>query len=350
MNSFSFRKISAALCAILGSTLLIVVTWLSLLTIRQASAASNSRVLDYLYSISCTKTVSGQHNREPNSDPARWTNWIYSVTGKYPGLWGGDFLYLTDDIQHRGTMIGEAKNQWNNGALVTLMWHVCPPTVSEPCNWADITSTLSSTQWDELVTDGTPLNTKWKERIDSIVPYLDDLKTNGVEVLWRPLHEMNDNWCWWCGRPGPEGSLKLYQITYNYMEITKGLTNLIWVWNVKDVTTLTTTLEYYPGDSYVDVVSLDPWVNGFTTENYSATLAIANGKLIAIGESAVLPPPPVLAAQPCWAWILGWAELVSQSNTVPLIREVYHDPRVVNRECVFKCSVRLPVILRVATN
>jgi mannan endo-1,4-beta-mannosidase len=352
MSSLSFRKISAVLCAVLCAMLLIVIM-LNSLTTQSARAATNCKVLNYLYCISGRKTIAGQHNREPNSDPVSWTNWIYSVTGKYPGLWGGDFLYSEDDIQNRPTMITEAKNQWKNGALVTLMWHVCPPTIQEPCDWAGgITSTLSITEWNDLVTEGTELNNRWKARIDTIVPYLQDLRDNGVEVLWRPLHEMNDSWCWWCGRPGSSGSQKLYQITYDYMMTdTKGLTNLIWVWNIKDVTTtLSTTLEYYPGDSYVDVVSLDPWINGFTMENYSMTLAIANGKPIAIGETAALPSPSVLAAQPHWTWFLGWGELVRASNTITEIRAVYNDPRVVNRGCIFKCCVWLPIILRTVAN
>jgi mannan endo-1,4-beta-mannosidase len=105
-------------------------------------------------------------------------------------------------------------------------------------------------------------------------------------------------------------------------------------------------LAYYPGDSYVDVVSLDPWINGFTMENYSATLSIANGKPIAIGECGELPSPSVLAAQPCWAWFLGWAELVKESNSEDEIRAVYNDPRVVNRGCIMKCCIWLPVILK----
>lgn len=325
-----------------------------------ARAATNSTVLNYLYSISGTKTIAGQHNREPNSNPVSWTNWIYSVTGKYPGMYGADFLYLQDDINNRWTMITETKNQWNNGAFVTLMWHVCPPTIQEPCDWeGGIMSDLSDAQWDELVTDGTPLNNQWKTRIDTIVPYLEDLKNNGVEVLWRPLHEMNDEsekypgdphtgWCWWCGRSEPNGSRKLYQITHDYMVYTKGLTNLIWVWNVKDITPTTTILtatlvysSYYPGDEYVDVVSLDPWNHGFTTENYSATLIIAKDKPIAIGETGKLPLPSVLAAQPCWTWFLGWAELVKASNTITEIRAVYNDPRVVKLYRVW-----LPLIIR----
>ena len=48
MSSLSFRKISAALSAILGGALLIVMALLSLLTMQPAHAATNSQVLDYL--------------------------------------------------------------------------------------------------------------------------------------------------------------------------------------------------------------------------------------------------------------------------------------------------------------
>ena len=180
------------------------------------------------------------------------------------------------------------------------------------------------------MTDRTPLNTKWKEHIDVIVPYLRYLQCNGVEVLWRPLHEMNDDWCWWCGKQRPESSRKLYQITYEYMTYEKGLTNLIWVWNVKDVE-LDKIGDFYPGENYVDVVSLDPWVNGFTTENYRAMLNIAKDKPIAIAETAKLPTCIELAEQPRWTYFVSWAELVRASNTITEIIEIYNCPRVVNR-------------------
>jgi mannan endo-1,4-beta-mannosidase len=357
---FSVHRLFHVGLSILIATLLLSLTLSadrsSTETETPARGATNSEVLNYLNSISGTKTVSGQHNREPNSNPVSWTNWIYSVTGKYPKLWGADFLYLEDDINNRSTMITEAKNQWNSGALVTLMWHVCPPNITQTfCDWdSGIKSDLTDDQWTELVTYSTTtttLNHKWRDRIDEIVPYLQYLKDNGVEVLWRPLHEMNDDWCWWCGRPGPTGSLKLYQNTHDYMVYTKGLTNLIWVWNVKDVTPTTTILSatsvytsYYPRDEdvdYVDVVSMDPLNYGFTADNYSATLIIAKDKPIAIGECGELPSPTVLAAQPRWTWFLGWAELVKASNTITEIRAVYNDPRVVKL-----CRVWLPLIIK----
>jgi mannan endo-1,4-beta-mannosidase len=89
--------------------------------------STGSTPLDFLRGISGSQTVAGQHNREPNSEPALWTNWIYDTTGKFPGLWSGDFLYEQDDIDSRGTMIDEAKSQWEQGALINLMYHAAPP-------------------------------------------------------------------------------------------------------------------------------------------------------------------------------------------------------------------------------
>jgi len=79
-------------------------------------------ILEYLNSISGTNTISGQHNREPNSDPSKWSRVVEDITGLNAGLWGGDFLFLPDDVQNRQTMIDEAIRQWNAGSFVALTW------------------------------------------------------------------------------------------------------------------------------------------------------------------------------------------------------------------------------------
>ena len=53
--------------------------------------STGGKVLNFLRSISGSRTVAGQHNREPNSAPAMWTNKIQATTGRFPGLWSGDF-------------------------------------------------------------------------------------------------------------------------------------------------------------------------------------------------------------------------------------------------------------------
>jgi mannan endo-1,4-beta-mannosidase len=151
------------------------------------------------------------------------------------------------------------------------------------------------------------LNNAWKARLDEIVPYLQQLEDAGIPVLWRFLHEMNDGWSWWGGRSGAAGSARLYQISHDYLKNSKGLSNLIWVWNLKDLDAAGMS-SYYPGTSYADVVSLDAWNANFPATSYYTTLSgIAGSKPMAL------------------------AEVLTTSNSNAAIQALYFDARVLNR-------------------
>ncbi len=287
------------------------------------------QTLDYLYSISGEKTLAGQHNREPNARPAMWTEYIKETTGKYPALWSGDFLFQQDNIDNRWTMIYEAERQWKNGAVINLMWHACPPDEGEPCAWDPglLNAPLDDEQWEALLTEGTDLNARWKSRMDDIAVYLQYLEDHGVEVLFRPLHEMNQGKFWWGGRPGPEGTAKLYRYVHEYFTQAKGLSNLIWVWDMQDLSR--DFEDYNPGDAYWDVFAFDIYDKGFDGSWYTYILPIAGEKPVAMGECAKLPGPAILAAQPRWAFFMPWAELVKEANTTEAIQSLYDDPRVI---------------------
>lgn len=291
--------------------------------------SQSSQVLEYLYSISGKKTIAGQHNKEPNADPARWTEYIKETTGKYPGLWSGDFLFQQDNIDNRWNMIHEAKKQWDKGAIINLMWHACPPDEGEPCSWDPglLNAQLNDEQWKEITTDGTPLNLIWKERMDDIAVYLQYLKDNGVEVLFRPFHEMNQGKFWWGGRPGPDGTAKLFRITHDYLTNKKGLNNLIWVWDMQD---LSRDFEMYnPGDEYWGIFGFDVYDNGYDISWYNYILPIVKNKPMAIGECSKIPDSEMLSNQPRWIFFMPWAELVKEANTVEEINTLYNDPRII---------------------
>jgi mannan endo-1,4-beta-mannosidase len=295
---------------------------------RPTAATAKGKLLELLRGVSGVKTLSGQHNREPNSQPSQFSAAIHATTGNYPALWSGDFLFQQENIDARGIMIQEAKRQWGQGAVVDLMWHACPPDRGEPCEWqGGVLSRLDDAQWNELVTDGTALNRAWKSRLDGIARYLSELQAAGVAVLWRPLHEMNQGQFWWAGRPGPHGTARLYQITHDYLERQKGLTNLVWVWDVQDLDW--TWASYDPGAGYWDVLAMDMYGDGYTTQKYETLLRLAGGKPIAIGECAKLPTPAELLAQPRWTFFMAWAELVYSSNSEQQIRALYYDPQVI---------------------
>lgn len=291
--------------------------------------------------ISGIKTIAGQHNQESKDgnpfEPALSTDNIYEITGRYPGLWSGDFLYQSGytDFNTRMRMIDEAINQWDHGAIVNIMWHACPPTQREPCDWqGGVKSHLNDWEWDDLITNGTELNNLWKFRLDEIAEYLQVLKNEGVEVLWRPFHEMNQGKFWWGGRRGSEGTARLYQITYDYLVDEWDLTNLIWVWNVQDFDTLAHDLYYYnPGDDYWDIATLDIYrSDGFTQEKYEAMLSIAGNKPIAIGECWCLPTAQELYEQTLWVFFMGWAECVFHHNLEEEIIDLYNAPNVLTLE------------------
>jgi mannan endo-1,4-beta-mannosidase len=299
----------------------------ALLAGRPAAAASRTDLIGYLNGLRGNHTVSGQHNAEPNSQPTQYTDQVYAITGVYPGLWGGDFLYEADSIAARQTMIDAAVAQWNAGTLVTLMWHEAPPTMDEPCSWDDIQTPLTADQWNELVTDGSDLNGRWKSELDIIVPYLQQLKSAGIPVLWRPLHEINDGWSWWGGTPQ---TAELWRITYEHLVTDSGLDNLVWVWSVKDSDTDLAT--YYPGDDYVDVLALDPWVNGTATGDwYQRLLSMAGDRPVALAEVGPLPTPDALDGQPQWTYFNCWADYLTSANSNDAVKATYYDTRVLHR-------------------
>lgn len=295
---------------------------------------SKFKSLALLYKIAGKQTIAGIHNREPNAEPTKWTNEMAKVTGEYPALWSGDFLFQKENIDNRGIMIDEAITQWEKGALVNIMWHACNPALLQPCGWDDgsgVLSNLTDEQWKDLTANGTKLNNRWKEMMDEVAVLLQKLEDNGVEVLFRPLHEMNQGAFWWGGRPGENGTVKLWRITHDYLTKEKGLSNLIWVWDMQDFPNLANDVKtYFPGDEYFDVAALDIYdKTGFSEDKYNAMLTIPGGKPIAIGECAKLPTLAQLAKQPKWTFFMSWSELTQESNTDEDLKKLYNSDRVI---------------------
>lgn len=84
-------------------------------TTPAAGAAPNSPLLAYLNRISGQSTISGQHNREPNADPTRYTREAQRITGLHPWTLGRGLPVLPNDVSNRQIMINEAIRQWRAG-------------------------------------------------------------------------------------------------------------------------------------------------------------------------------------------------------------------------------------------
>lgn len=292
-------------------------------TINSDAANARKKVMEYLYSMQGQKTIVGIHNREPNSEPSKQTNQAYAITGQYPALWSGDFLFSSSDVSNRWNMIYECKKQWENGSIVQLMLHVTPPTQAEAGNWdGGVVSKLTDEQWSSLITNGGELNKAWKKRLDTYAQYISYLKDNGVPVLFRPFHEMNQSMFWWAGRKGTNGTGALYRLTRDYLEKEKGLDNIIWVWDMQDLSY--DWSEYNPGNDYWDIFAVDIYNSDYFTEyKYNQALSVAGNKPIAIGECDKLPTAQQLKEQPRWSFVMSWAELTFSHNTNSEIQNLY---------------------------
>ena len=307
-----------------------------------SQTSTGFQTLDYLYSIQGQSTLAGQEGR------SYWFP-MQQITGNFPALWGEDFSFYPPEgtssmDEWRSLIVHDAKQRWLQGAVIALMFHACPPTTtSQTCGWTAsdgssvcdecIHSVLTARQWTDLLTDGTTLNNNWKARLDEIYPYLKQLQDAGVEVLFRLFHEMNQGFFWWGGQGA--NTAKLYQLSHDYLVKTKGLTNLIWVWNLQDFNTLISDLnDYDPGNDYWDVLALDVYsgstvTQAYTAAKYNAVLSKANGKPIAIGECQLLPTAVLLNSQPMWTYFMGWSDLVQQYNSSSVISAIYNSsPRV----------------------
>ncbi|MBE6538012.1 MAG: hypothetical protein E7671_00920 [Ruminococcaceae bacterium] len=48
------------------------------------------------------------------------------------------------------------------------------------------------------MTDGTELNEGFKETVDGMRRLTQAFKANGIPFVFRPFHELNGDWFWWC--------------------------------------------------------------------------------------------------------------------------------------------------------
>jgi mannan endo-1,4-beta-mannosidase len=300
---------------------------------------SRFQSVNFLRKISGCHIAAGQHNDEKGDSPHYYTDIVHSITGQYPALWSGDFGFSGDSTA-RWALTHEAEAEWKRGAIVQFMFHACPPTTGSSCGWdPGIIGKLTDDQWNDLITDGGGLNGAWKSRLDELVPYFTELAAQGVEVLFRPHHEMNQGVFWWAGRTGPNGTARLFQITHDYLVKTKGFTNIAFVWDVQDLST--NYADYDPGADYYDLGAID-YYNGSSSDSdygdtkyHDAMAPVVGDKPMAIGETFYLPDPAAQSRLPYESFFMIWAYGLQKdlngnpTNSNDAIVAAYSDPRVV---------------------
>lgn len=302
-------------------------------------------LLDFIHSLSGKYTLTGQHNYPNTRD--RNSQFAARYTGQTPAVWSTDWGFAeagdTDSYLARPDIVDEAIRQHKMGAIITICWHAVPPTADEPVTFrpehdADpeklesVQGQLLDDQFRDVLTPGTDLYNRWASQVDSIAFYLKRLDEAGVPVLWRPYHEMNGDWFWWGGRRGEVSSRALYRQIFDRLENHHRLNNLIWVWNVDRAHRPDMYFSrYYPGDDYLDILSLDVYGSDFNQVYYDSLTALSRGKPLVLGEVGNPPSLEVLQTQPDWTLWVIWAGMVRNTSKAEY-KVLLNDPRILSLE------------------
>lgn len=238
--------------------------------------------------------------------PSYTVNNFYEATGKLPAIIGIDLagygLQLSEiaplDLSRA---VCELVEYASKGGIITATAHFENPTGNWTLGDKSRGFLGDAEKWQELITDGTDLNTKFKSELELYGTFLKVLSDNGVSVIWRPLHDMNTASFWYgIAQDGKKASAEdqkqLWIYIYNYFSAL-GLNNLIWAYSPavigEDI------MYAYPGDDYVDIVGCS-WVTKDKKELDSAetpylTLTEKSGKLGAITEFGLAAGSELLA-------------------------------------------------------
>ncbi|OME86597.1 beta-mannosidase [Paenibacillus sp. FSL A5-0031] len=268
------------------------------------------RLMTYLCDIYGTRILTGQQIGVVSTPELEI---LHEVTGKYPAVYGFDFMNYSPSRTERGATCSDtdiAIDWWQSGGIVTFCWHWNAPKdlidLPPDRTWGSGFYTKATTfDVQKAMNDKESEDYKLLIRdIDAISSELKRLQDAGVPVLWRPLHEASGGWFWW-GSKGAEPCVQLWKLMYDRMTNVHKLNHLIWVWNGQHA-------DWYPGDEYVDIIGEDiyPPEQNYESQldRFEKALAYTSmNKIIALSENGPIPDPDLmLQDRALWAWNCTW--------------------------------------------
>jgi len=317
-------------------------------SLSDKNATANAKALyKYIQDVYGKKVITGQMENAWDNN-FKQLNKVYADTGKYPALMGFDFMDYTGTTNtYNNCQTERAIKFWNgqdydgntissNHGIVAFCWHWRDPRVENsignykyepssgnhmdpilPYNYSTKSWNTTSDVYKGIIQD-----------LDVVAGEFEKLQKAGVPVIWRPLHEGAGNvgasengtaWFWWglgtcqadmtdadkCG----EAYIALWKLMYNYLTKTKGIHNLIWLWNGQNE-------KFYPGDDYVDMMGDDVYTEyrGQGAQNYKSQLrdfsrfrAVSPAKPLALSECGAIPSMENISKDSAWwSFFMVW--------------------------------------------
>ncbi len=206
--------------------------------------------------------------------PAYTLENFHKATGEYPAIIGIDLgcygLRISElTLTEWSEAICSLSDYASRGGIITATSCFENPTGNWPHGGKCYGTLGGEEAWEELLTEGSELNKKFKEELSINAAFLSALRDNGVNILWRPLQDTNTDIYWFSaisenGKVSGEYIKRLWIYIFDYFN-SIGLDNLIWVYSPSVTNGEENTLDplyAYPGDEYVDIVGCDVISNG----------------------------------------------------------------------------------------
>lgn len=300
--------------------------------VNKNASPEAAALLSYLEQTAGHGIITGQHTQ---TNPMEEITYIREVTGKEPKLRGFELLAyspnineedageacLTEVYENRDTLKTAMKWAEESDGIVTFSFHWF-----SPLGGRDKSFYTEHTDFDpqKVLIEGTPEREAFYHDMEVIAGYLRQFQEASIPILWRPFHESDGTWFWW-GSKGPEVARELYLLMYDYYVNVCHLDNLLWVWNCR-------LPEGYPGDEYVDIVSVDIYLpeykpTDYATEYEELIRATAADKVVALAEVGYMPDVDMLAESRIpWAYYMTWSKefcIGEQYNSKENLRRMY---------------------------
>lgn len=190
------------------------------------------------------------------------------------------------------------------GGIITVSWHLVNPVSSL---WPGVKEPNGAgSAWDVNMLSASGINAvqsvlpggennamfnSWLTRLARFFNRLRDKDGNLVPFIFRPYHEHSGSFFWW-GRERcyDEEYAALWRYTVDFLR-KSGLHNILYAYNTDKVYSKEDYLRGYPGDEYIDMLSLDWYGRGQEfNENvdkalkFTTDLAAEKHKLHALSE------------------------------------------------------------------
>ena len=252
---------------------------------------------------------------------------FYNATNDLTAMKGYDFIFCTGSY-HSDDMTDEAI-EWSkeSGGLCAFTWHWnVPKDIDNPeGGYAFYTSEITNFSQVNAVTPGTKEYETVIHDIDLIATKIQRMESEGVTILFRPLHEASGAWFWW-GLQGRDSATnevfqKLWYMIYDRLENYHKLTNIIWVWNGQNPHTAIHPnafdiegIDRYYDQEDISAEALSTYYEKCYGElagydKYCAELAgmESTGKMMALTECGYIPDPEgIKAANTMWLYYMVW--------------------------------------------